>query len=328
MRVPLKILSLLCLLSLLCAGCSPKISLISGPKESLEEQILSGSSSPKVLLLPIRGMLSTSPGSGLVTTRPSIVHEITARLNKAAKDDDVKALVLSIDSPGGTATASDILYESILRFKQKTGAKVVAILLEVAASGGYYTAAAADRIVAHPTTLTGSIGTIFIRPDAAGLMDKLGIRAEVTKSGELKDMGSFMRGSTPKEQAMFQTIIDQMNARFLKVVSTSRHLTPQQLATVRDGRIMTASQALDLGLVDSLGYASDALKLAKQLAGLPEDAKVITYRREEYEDDSPYNTILNQTPTSPSLIRTGLPDGLLSVPHTGFYYLWAPEYAP
>ncbi len=314
------------LLCLLCA-CSPKISLISGPKEALEEQVLSGAGNRKILLLPVRGMLSTSPGSGLVTTRPSIVHEVTARLEKAAKDDAVKALVLSIDSPGGTVTASDILYHSIRRFKEKSGAKVVAMLLEVAASGGYYTAAAADRIVAHPTTLTGSIGTIFIRPDAAGLMEKLGIRAEITKSGELKDMGSFMRGSTPKEQAMFQTIIDQLNQRFLSVVTKSRHLTNAQLATVRDGRVMTAGQALNLGLVDSLGYATDAMNLAKRLAGLPDDAKVITYRREEYEDDSPYNTILNQSPASPSLIRTGLPEGLLSVPHTGFYYLWAPEYA-
>lgn len=321
-----KLLTIL-LLSLLFAACSPKISLISGPKEALKEQVLSGSGSKKVLLLPVRGMLSTSPGSGLVITKPSIVHEITARLDKAAKDDGIKALVLSINSPGGTVTASDILYHSILRFKQKTGAKVVAMLLEVAASGGYYTAAAADRIVAHPTTLTGSIGTIFIRPDAAGLMDKLGIKAEITKSGELKDMGSFMRDSTPKEQALFQTIIDQMNARFLQVVKDSRKLKPGQLATVRDGRIMTASQALELGLVDSLGYAPDALQQAKKLAGLPDDAKVVTYRREEYEDDSAYNTILNQSPSSPSLIRTGLPDGLLSVPHTGFYYLWAPEYA-
>ncbi len=318
----------LLLLSLVCAACSPKISLISGPKEALEEQVLSGKGCDKILLLPIRGMLSTSPDSGLITTRPSIVHEVTARLEKAAKDDAVKALVLSIDSPGGTVTASDILYHSVRRFKEKTGAKVVAMLLEVAASGGYYTAAAADRIMAHPTTLTGSIGTIFIRPDAAGLMDKLGIRAEITKSGELKDMGSFMRGSTPKEQAMFQTIIDQMNQRFLSVVTQSRHLTPTQLATVRDGRIMTAGQALDLGLVDSLGYATDALDQAKKLAGLPDDAKVITYRRDEYEDDSPYNTILNKSPASPSLIRTGLPEGMLSVPRTGFYYLWEPEYTP
>ena len=108
--------------------------------------------------------------------RPSQVQEVVSRLRRAEKDEEVKAVLLEINSPGGSITASDILYHEIMDFKERTGARVVAALMDVAASGGYYIALPADRIIAHPTTITGSVGVILVQPKVTGLMDKLGLR--------------------------------------------------------------------------------------------------------------------------------------------------------
>lgn len=313
--------SLVSSLSLLTQGCTPKFSLLGDGREPLREYTLEGSGANKVLVLPIHGVITLDPRSGLFTERASVVQDVSKRLKKASKDDDIKALVLAIDSPGGTVTASDILCEEIKRFKKDSGAKVVAALLGVAASGGYYAAAAADKIIAHPTTLTGSIGTLFIRPDVAGLMQKIGVKAEVTKSGKYKDMGSFFRESQGAEREMLQNMIETLNRRFLDVVATSRHLTPEELANVADARIMSADEAKRVKLVDSIGYLHDALAEAKRLANIDEDSRVVVYRQEEDKDDNPYS-ILTQAPSA-SLLQPDLARAL-AVPEAGFYYLWLP----
>lgn len=322
-RLWLRLLATLACILLLCSGCSPKINIMRDHSEPLKEYTLQGEGRDKILLVHLRGFISSSPGTGLLSQDPSEVQEIAARLRKAADDDNVKAVVLAIDSPGGSVTASDILYQQIRRHREETGQNVVALLMGVAASGGYYAAAAAETIIAHPTTVTGSVGTIFIRPDLAGLMHKIGVQAEVTKSGKYKDISSWFRHSSEEEREMLQKMIDQLNARFLEVVRTSRKLDDTRLTEVAKANVFTASQAMELGLVDSVGYAQDAFDKAAALAGMDKDPKVVTYRRQEFADDTPYNTLTNSLHT-PEL---GLLDGasrILQALEPGFHHLWLP----
>jgi len=310
-------------LVLACGACSPKINIVRDHSEPLKEYTLQGSSRDKVLLVHVRGFIGASPRTGLLSEDPSLVQEVSARLQKASEDEDVKAVVLAIDSPGGSVTASDILYQQILRHKKKTGATVVALLMGVAASGGYYAAAAADSIMAHPTTVTGSVGTIFIRPDLAGLMDKVGVQAEVTKSGKYKDISSWFRHSSEEERAMMQEMIDNLNARFLEVVRSSRGLDEARMVEVAKAGVYTADQALTLGLVDSLGYAQDAFDAAISMAGLDPDATVVAYRREKFADDTPYNTMA-YTMQAGELGILGGASQLLQSLEPGFHHLWLP----
>jgi protease-4 len=171
-------------------GCTaPKIRLFPSQADPLKEFTLEGESAPKILVVPIRGIISDSPREGFVRTRPSLVQEVVSQLRRAEKDEKIKAVILKIDSPGGSVTASDILFSEIEGFKKRTGAKVVVALMGVGASGAYYISLPADHILAHPTTITGSIGVIFARPKVTGLMEKIGVAVEVNKSGADKDMG-------------------------------------------------------------------------------------------------------------------------------------------
>lgn len=323
-------------------GCSPKIQLFGGTvQEPLQETVLEGKGADKIALIHLKGIIRLSPSSGLLSRSPGTVHAIAARLDKAAEDSSVKAVVLAIESPGGSVTASDILHHAIVQFKAETGKPVIAALMGMAASGGYYAAAACDRIIAHPTTTTGSIGTIFIRPDLSGLMDKVGVRAEVTKSGSLKDMASPFRNATHEERELLQTYIAEHNDRFLQAVQQGRGLTDAQLADVADARIMTASQAKNAGLVDALGYLDTAIEEARVRAGLDE-ASVVVYRRAEVADDSAY-ALESSPPRLPGIVAGELgaphtlsatghvalealgPFGMLDALHSlapGFYWIW------
>lgn len=256
--------------------------------------------------------------------RPSQVQEVVARLRRAEKDEEVKAVLLEINSPGGSITASDILYHEIMDFKERTGARVVAALMDVAASGGYYIALPADRIIAHPTTITGSVGVILVQPKVTGLMDKLGLSVEVNKSGSKKDIGSPFRPSTAEEQKIMQGLTDELGGRFLSLVARHRGIGPEGLAKIASARIYLAPGALQLKLVDGVGYLKDAIGQAKALAGLPEDARVVVYRRTKYANDNVYNTSLTASAgVVPPLIEMNLPE-ILPPLTPGFYYLWLP----
>ena len=308
---------------LLCGACQPRINLFPDPGEALKEYTVEGEGSDKILLVHIRGMLSTSPNSGLISEAPSQVQEVVSRLALAAEEKDIKAIVLVIHTPGGTVTASDILHQQILRHKQRTEQKVVALLMGLATSGGYYIATAADRIVAHPTTITGSVGTVFIRPDLTGLMDKLGVQAEITKSGKYKDIFSMFRHSTEEERCMMQNMIDELNTRFLDAVRQGRHLDEEKLRKAAGASVLTASQAKDLGLVDSIGYSQEAMAAAKELAGL-DKAKVVVYRRSKFKDDTVYNSLTNASSMhAPALVDVGV-SGIMQSLEPGFHYIWLP----
>ena len=259
---------MLVLAAVLLVGCS-FISIDLTPRiRPLEEETVEGKGDAKILLMDVSGFISDeTPGGGLTIGSPPprvpMLVRVREELEKAAGDDKVKAVVVRINSPGGTVTASDIIFAS---------------MMDVAASGGYYIALAADTIVAHPTTVTGSIGVIMITLNAEGLMQKIGLSANAIKSGERKDMGSPFRPLTPEERAIFQSVIDDLQRQFVAHLIERRKLTPAAAATLADGRIYTADQALAHRLIDQIGYMPDALEVARRAAGLTE-ARVIVYKR-------------------------------------------------
>lgn len=309
----------------LLSGCTPpKIKLYPSQADPLREFTLQGEEDGKLLVIPIRGIISDAPKQQFFRTMPSMVQEVVSQLRLAEKDKNIKALLLKIDSPGGSVIASDILYNEILAFKKRTGAKVVVAMMGVTASGGYYMALPADVIIAHPATLTGSIGVIFFRPKVTGLMGKIGVDVEVNKSGKNKDMASPFRQATAEEEIILQELTDKLAQRFIDRVVEHRNINQHNLVEISTARVFLADEALRLGLVDKIGYLEDAVKESKMLAGLSEDAKVVVYRRTEYPDDNLYNTSTTRFEgRGLSLVSIDLP-GAFSGLQTGFYYLWAP----
>jgi protease-4 len=251
----------------------------------------------------------------------STVGRLEAELAKAREDDRVRALVVHVQSPGGGVTASDVLYGDLRRFAREQGIPVVAALGNMATSGGYYTALAADRIVAHPTTVTGSIGVIMMNLNVEGLMTKLGVKDATLKAGAHKDLLSPLRPEDPTDRAIVQDVLDSMHRRFVSIVRERRPaLQTDDLATITDGRIFDAQTALDLGLVDGIGDLPAAIEVAMELAHL-EQARVVRYGR---GSETP-ETLHAQAPTGE---RASLLVELLagSGPSVGprFFYLWAP----
>ncbi len=260
-------------------GCvTVKVSLFEEPGP-LKEKTISGYGRDKILLMEVSGIILEGPHRllGLMqgVTSPSRIKE---ELEKAAKDDRVKAVVVKINSPGGTVTGADVILHELKAFKAAKGVPIVVCLQGLAASGGYYVAQAGETIIAYPTCITGSIGVIAMKFNLQGLMDKVGVGEDVVKSGKWKDFWSPLRPATPQEKEMMQQIIDDFYKTFVDVVAQGRHLSLKKTREVADGRIFTASQARDLGLVDQLGYLDDALELARVKAGL-EEPRVITYHR-------------------------------------------------
>ena len=310
---------------LVCSSCiKPQITLFSEATEPLKEFSLQGSGKGKILMISIKGFISDSNKDLLLYRKSSMVQEIVSQLNKAEKDKDIKAVILKIDSPGGSVTASDMLYHEITKFKERTGVKLVVIMMGVAASGGYYVALPADSILAHPTSITGSIGVVFLRPNVSGLMGKIGLEVDVDKSGKNKDMGSPFRKATGEEQQILQNLIDDLAGRFLALVVNHRKINDEAKADISSARIYTAAEALRLGLVDQIGYLDDAIQKTTEIAGLPGNAKIVVYRRTEYPDDNLYNTFSSK-PGAPAiqLIDLGVADAIPPL-RSGFYYLWLP----
>ena len=317
------VLIALVVISLIFVGCTaPKIRLFPSQADPLKEFTLEGKADQKVLVIPVRGVISDAPREGFVRTRPSMVQEVVSQLRRAEDDKEVKAVILKIDSPGGSVTASDILFNEILTFKERTGAKVVVAMMGVAASGGYYISLPADYIIAHPTTLTGSVGVIFLRPKVIGLMEKIGVGVEVNKSGINKDMGMPYRPATAEEKKILQRMTDSLGIRFVDLATKHRNLDPAVAAKIATARIYLAYEALELGMVDEIGYLDQAISKAKQLAGLPDNASVVVYRRTEYPDDNIYNTSTRYGGGDLSLISVDLLPESLNQFRTGFYYLW------
>jgi len=288
----------------------------------LKEVELGGSGSAKVLMLELSGLISALEENGLME-RPSPVARIKEELTHAADDDRIKAVVLRINSPGGTVTASDVIYHELRSFKEKRKIPIIASIMDVGASGGYYVAAAADKIVAHPSSVTGSVGVIMLTMNARGLMEKVGLEATAVTSGPKKDMGSPFRPMTPEERAIFQSVIDSFYDRFLTVVREGRRfLSADEVRKLADGRIYSGEQAKALGLVDSIGYLDDAIELAKRQAGL-KDARIVAYRRPGEYRPNIYAHMLGAGSGWTSLAGLDLM-GALGGGTPQFMYLWMP----
>lgn len=227
----------------------------------------------KIAVIPVQGIIYTDTQTEWGT---SMVDDIKNALRTASDDDQVKAVVLAVNSPGGEVTAADIIYHEVLQVQKKK--PVVVAMTSLAASGAYYIACAADWIVANETTFTGSIGVIIQSLNYEGLFDKVGLDAVVFKSGKFKDMLSGSRPITPEEQAYVEGMVMQVYERFLGIVARARQLPAGGLReTFADGRIITGQDAMAAGLVDQLGYVEDAYDKARALAGAP-DAGVIRYQ--------------------------------------------------
>ena len=214
----------------------------------------------KVGIIPIEGIIGDA-------------DELIEQIHAFADDRKIKAVVLRIDSPGGGVVPSQEIYQAIRALKKKK--KVVASMGSVAASGGYLIAVAADRIVANPGSITGSISTVMHYANVEELMKKVGVRSSVVKSGKFKDIGSPTREMTAEERSMIQAIVDDIYDQFVRTIAENRTLPLQRIFKLADGRIFSGRQAKDLGLVDELGGLQDAVLLAGKLSGMEGTPEVV-----------------------------------------------------
>lgn len=246
---------------------------------SLNEAVVRKGSAQKILLIKVEGAIFDTAKKNMFGG--DIEQPITARikeeLSRAESDKSVRAILLKINSPGGGVTTCDIIRDEMVKFKKRTGIPIVAEMGDMAASGGVYISTAADKIIAHPTTVTGSIGVIMQMVDAKDLFDKIGVKSAVIKSGEHKDMGSPFRTLSPEEKALFQEVVGSLYERFLSVIVDGRKgIDAKQLREIADGRVFTSRRALEYGLIDAIGYDDDAIALTERAAGI-RNATIVTY---------------------------------------------------
>lgn len=206
--------------------------------------------------------------------------KVVDKLRKYSDREDIKAIVLRIDSPGGGVAASQEIYEAVKRVRN-TGKPVVASMASVAASGGYYVALGASKIIANPGSITGSIGVIVSFPLVVELMDKIGAKIETVKSGDFKDTGSPYREITDKEREYLDKVVADLYNQFVEDVSRERNIDKKELLKLADGRIFTGAQAFNYGLIDTLGTFEDAILIAGELVGIKGRPKVVFERKKK-----------------------------------------------
>ena len=249
---------------------APQMAARAAPSQAYEfrEVTLDGRpGDPKIVCIAVEGIIGGSTVPGMDYGQTSLT---VGKLRRARQDDGVRGVILYVDSPGGGITASDILHREVKELRKGRGGKpVVACLMDVAASGGYYVSVGADYIVAHPTTITGSIGVMMPLYDASGLLKKIGVRDETMATGEFKSLGSPFKEKSEEqkrvERELLQAVIAQMHERFVSVVADGRNLEPEKVLELADGRIFTGPDALKHGLIDEIGYESDAIAQVKKL---------------------------------------------------------------
>lgn len=225
--------------------------------------------------------LSTDDRIALIRVEGVILDSQTTigELKRFSENPSVKAIVIRIDSPGGGVVPSQEIYDAVKRVRSKNNKAVIASMGSVAASGGYYIAAATDRIVANPGTLTGSIGVIMETANVEGLLQKIGVEGVVIKSGKYKDVGSPLRKMSADERGLLQAVMDDVHKQFIEAVAEGRSLELRAAQALADGRIFTGRQAKEAKLVDELGDLEDAIQLAAEVVGMEGEPKVIEPRR-------------------------------------------------
>lgn len=296
----------------------------------------------KVAIIDVRGLISDRAEGLLFGKGVSPVDDLTARLKKAAQDPSTKAVILRINSPGGTVTASDMMYGEVRRFSKETGKPIVVSMGEIAASGGYYLSLAGDYVVAEPTTITGSIGVIVPTINVSEGLSRIGIHSRSIISRPNKDLANPLEPMKEEHYAILQSLVDDFYGRFRALVIERRtHSTPgpesgagltyksidmTKIDTLTDGRVMSGTRALDAGLIDATGGIHEAFAAAKSMANLS-SARLVKYYRED--EDKPRSAYAS-TSTPPAqaseinVLQLRLDSALGSANSAGFYYLWLP----
>ncbi|MBF0338783.1 MAG: signal peptide peptidase SppA [Nitrospirae bacterium] len=219
---------------------------------------------------------------GIILSSTDTVKEI----KKYRDDPAIKAIVLSVDSPGGAVVPSAEIYDEVRKTVKKK--KVVVSMGSLAASGGYYISSPASKIIANQATITGSIGVIMEMANLSGLMDKIGIKSEVIKSGRYKDLASLYRGVGKEEREILQGVLDDIHGQFIEAVAEGRKMPFDRVSGIADGRIFTGKQALELGLIDKIGTLQDAIREAADMVGIKGEPQIVTKK-----DDFSLNELLS-----------------------------------
>jgi protease-4 len=314
----------------LCGGCTGIRLVIDAvpATDQLTETVVmedSRNSRDKVAQIDLTGLIADAERFGFPSPGENPVARFVEALHKAEQDRAVKAVVIRINSPGGTVTASDVVYRAVMHFKEKSNKPVVICMADVAASGGYYVACAGDEVIAYPTTVTGSIGVIIQTINFSEGMNRIGIKADSITSGPNKAMGSPFEPMPPEHRELLQGLVDEFYSNFRSLVTERRsNLSPNDLEWITDGRVITGRRAAEIGLVDRTGDLRDAFDAAKSRANLT-SARLVKYHRPLEYVGSAFSH--SPTPSANSQINlvqlnlTGNPMG----EGVGFYYLWDPS---
>jgi protease IV len=282
-----------------------------------------GPESPRVAVLDVDGLLLNQNLTGLYSVGENPVASFREKLEASACDPRVRAVVLRIHSPGGGVAASDVMAEELRRFRAASGKPTIACLMDVATGGAYYLAVGCDRVVALPTSIIGGVGAIVNHANLQDAMAQLNVRIEPIKAGELVDMGSVTAPLPEAARTLFQEMADGFRDRFAARVAQRRPaMTAVDRRTIGDGRVMAAPRALDLHLVDALGYIDDAIAEAERLAGI-QGSEVVVFQRSGYPTRSLYAIVPN-VPIQSELIPLSYP-GLERSKMPTFLYLWQPD---
>jgi protease-4 len=331
------------LVSLLSIGCKGPLQAVTRSRVTtvippqldtgplIEMSVVPGdvSSGEKIALIDVDGLLLNTDMTGMGSMGENPVALFREKLDRVAGDRCYRAVVVRINSYGGAVTATDIMWQDLQSFKARTGLPVVVSLMDVGAGGAYYLATAADHVFAHPTTVTGGIGVILNTYNLQDALAQFNVSAIPVKAGNYIDMGSPVRA--PTEEALDQAeeareLLKRMAAdfhdRFQGIVRHARPRLDPNRPEVFDGRVFTAQHALELGLIDSIGYVDDAIAMARQLGGVP-SARVVLLHRCLDRARTPYNITPN-IPTQTALIPLSIP-GIERSKLPTFLYLWQPE---
>jgi protease-4 len=326
------LLLLVSVLALAPGGCGPVTFVVgvSPGDQKLTSTVVRSeprASGQRVAIIDISGMIMNANRPGLLQQGENPVSLLQEKLDAAATDRSVRAVVLRLNTPGGTVNASDVMYREMRRFKERSGKPVVALMMDVAASGGYYVACAADTIVAYPSTVTGSVGVIVQTLSVKQGLSWIGVHTEAITSGPNKDAGSPLSELTDDHRAVLRKLVEDFYEQFVAVVRSNRPNIPaEQFQMLTDGRVFSGHEAAKYGVVDELGDLDVAFARAKELAGISA-ADLILYHRPLRYVGSPY-AAASAAPTQVNMAQINLGGDTLGLGDAGvgFYYLWQPTW--
>ena len=308
-------------------GCGGNMGILLRPvdvTEELQETEVGGDDGwlvmDKIAIVDVDGVIANERNRNTFGAGENPVSLFVEKLDKVQDDPAVQAVILRINSPGGGVTASDIMYQRLVRFRARREIPVVALIEDVGASGGYYVACGADKILAHPTSIVGSIGVIVQTMSIAQTLRIIGVETKAVTSGPMKDMASMLKPLDDKDLAVLKVMVDTYHERFLDIVARSRKgIAAEKIRTLADGRVYTGDQAKQNGLVDDMGYMADAFELAKVLSKTTRAKMVIYHRPYGYRA----NVYSGAVPAAPqiNLINISI-DEILAGSRPHFMYIW------